>query len=182
MRGQQETHFFNSMDKGFRKVTMFEARLHYLNDLSPEIVSALGVHPGITDHRKLVRRRSDENQDGVPQRRTPHFQPREAMTSLLERMVDFSPADIDSYFTARPAFGCGNRRHNSVVVDSLEEMMRFHCGISMEITNRHSHRRRRCLHLHRRIHRLRRPRLHHPRRRLLHQSTRPLRIRVTPNW
>jgi hypothetical protein len=126
MRGQQETHFFNSMDKGFRKVTMFEARLHYLNDLSPEIVSALGVHSSITDHRKLMRHRSDENQDGVPQWRTPHFQPREAMTGLLERTVDFSPADIDPYFTARPAFGCGNGRHNSVVIDCLEEMMRFH--------------------------------------------------------
>jgi hypothetical protein len=126
MRGQQGTHFFNSMDKRFRKVTMFEARLHHLNDLSPEIVSALGVHSSITDHRKLMRHRSDENQDGIPQWRTPHFQLREAISGLLERPFDFSPADIDPYLTARPAFGCGNRRHNSVVIDSLEEMMRFH--------------------------------------------------------
>lgn len=181
MRSQKGGNLFDSMDNRLSKVTVLKTRLHHLNDFPPEIVSALGVHPGITDHRKLVRRRSDENQDGVPQRRTPHFQFCEAMTSLLERMVDFSPANINTNFTARPSFGCGNRRHNSVVVDSLEEMMRFHSGISMEITNRHSHRRRRCLHLHRRIHRLRRPRLHHPRRRLLHQSTRPLRIRVTLN-
>ena len=126
MRGQQEAHLFNSMDKRFRKVTMLKARLHHLNDFSPEIVSALGVHPGITDHRKLMRHRSDENQYGVPQWRPPHFQLREAMTGRLERMVDFSPADIDTYFTARSSFGCGNRRHNSVVIDSLEEMMRFH--------------------------------------------------------
>ena len=126
MRGQKGGNLFDSMDNRLSKVTMLKTRLHHLNDFPPEIVSALGVHPGITDHRKLMRRRSDENQDGVSQWRLPHFQLCEAMTGLLERKVDFSPANINTNFTARPSFGCGNRRHNSVVVDSLEEMMRFH--------------------------------------------------------
>jgi hypothetical protein len=126
MRGQKGANLFDSMDNRLSKVTMLKTRLHHLNDFPPEIVSALGVHPGITDHRKLMRRRSDENQNGVPQWRTPHFQLCEAMTGLLERTVDFSPANINTNFTARSSFGCGNRRHNSVVVDSLEEMMRFH--------------------------------------------------------
>jgi hypothetical protein len=126
MRGQKGGNLFDSMDNRLSKVTMLKTRLHHLNDFPPEIVSALGVHPGITDHRKLMRRRSDENQNGVPQWRTPHFQLCEAMTGLLERTVDFSPANINTNFTARSSFGCGNRRHNSVVVDSLEEMMRFH--------------------------------------------------------
>ena len=180
MRGQEGAHLFDSMDKRLCKVTMLKTRLHHLNDFPPEIVSALGVHPGITDHRKLVRRRSDENQDGVPQWRTPHFQLCEAMTGLLEHTVDFSPANINTNFTARPSFGCGNRRHNSVVVDSLEEMMRFHAE-SLWVTNHRSHRRRRCPLLHRRIHCLHRP-LHRSRRHhRLHRSTRPLRIRVTLN-
>jgi hypothetical protein len=126
MRGQQGAHLLDAMEKCFRKVTMLQARLHHLNNFSPEIVSTLGMHPSITDHRKLVRHRSDENEDGVPQWRLPHLQLREAMIGLLERMVDFSPADIDAYFAAGSSFGCGNRRHNSVVIDSLEEMMRFH--------------------------------------------------------
>jgi hypothetical protein len=126
MRGQEGGNLFDSMDNRLRKVTVLKTGLHHLNDFPPEIVSALGVNPGITNHRKLVRRRGDENQDGVPQWRTPHFQLCEAVAGFLERAVDFSPANINTNFTAGPSFGCGNGRHNSVVVDSLEEMMRFH--------------------------------------------------------
>jgi hypothetical protein len=126
MSRQQRAHLFNAIQKRFRKITVFKARLHHRNDFLPEIVSAFGMHPGITDHRKLMRDRSDENQYRVPQWRPPHFQLREAMTGRWERVVNLSPADIDAYFTAGSFFGCGNGRHNSVTVDSLEEMMRFH--------------------------------------------------------
>jgi hypothetical protein len=133
MRGQQGADLFNAIQNRFRKVAMLKARLHHRNDFVPEIVSASGVHPGITDHRKLMRDWSNENQYRISQWRPPHFQLREAMISRLERMVDFTPADIDAYFTARSFLGCGNRRHNSVAVNSLEEMMRFHAESLWEL-------------------------------------------------
>jgi hypothetical protein len=105
---------------------MFEARLHPLDHCTPEIVSAFGVHSGVSDYRKLVRDRGDEDQDGVPQRRLVHFEPREASTGRMKRVVRLASTDEDAYLPACSFFGGGNGRHNSVVIDSLEEMMRFH--------------------------------------------------------
>jgi hypothetical protein len=178
MRGKQYAHLFDAMHKRFGKVTTLEARLHPLNDFTPEIVSTFGVHAGIPDHRKSMRHRRDEDQYCVPRRCPVHFQLCKAKSSRTECVVRFSAANEDAYLAARPFFGSGNGRHNSVVIDSLEEMLRFHAESSIRITNHRSRRRRRCHLRHRKIHCPRLRRRHHRLLRL-HRSTRSPRIRVT---
>jgi len=126
MRGKERTHLSDAMQECFGKVPALEARFHPLDNSTPEIVSAFGVHRRVTDHGKLVRNRGDEDQDSVPQQRLVHFQLCEASGSRMERVLRFPAADEDAYLSACPFFGGGNGRHNSVVIDSLEKMTRFH--------------------------------------------------------
>ena len=53
----------------------------------------------------------------------------------MERIVRFSSGDENPYLTARAFFGGRNSRHNSVVIDSLEEMMRFHANLCLLINH-----------------------------------------------
>jgi hypothetical protein len=96
------------MQKRFGKVTTLEARFHPFNDSMPEIFSAFGVDSDITDHRKLMRHRSDKNQYGVPQRSPIHFQLCETMASRTERVARLFSADEHAYLTAGSFFGGGN--------------------------------------------------------------------------
>jgi hypothetical protein len=76
--------------------------------------------------------RGDEDQHSVPQRRLIHFQFCEASTGRLKRVARFLSADEDAYLPAAPFFCGADGRHNSVVIDSFEEMMRFHAESRLE--------------------------------------------------
>jgi hypothetical protein len=126
MSSKQGADLFDAMQKRFGKVATLETGLHPLDDFTPEIVSAFGVNRRVTNHRKSMRDRSDKEQYGVPQRCLVHLQLLEALASRVEWVIRFFATDKDAYFTAGPFFSAGDRRHNSVVIDSLEEMIGFH--------------------------------------------------------
>src|ERR1700737_156343 len=126
MRREQRADLFHAVHKCFGEITTSQARLHSLNDFTPEIIAAFGMNTSVPDHGKLMRHRSDENQHRVPQRCLIHFQSGEAKAGRMEGVARFSAADEDADITACSFFGGSNGRDNSVVVDNLQKMMRFH--------------------------------------------------------
>src|SRR5580704_17185337 len=110
----------------FRKISTFQQRFHSSDHAAPKTISALSMDRRVADDSELVRLRRQENHHGIPHRSAIHLQLEEAAVGKSQRVDSLVMAYIYANLSARPFFCRGDRRYNLLVIDGLQELVRFH--------------------------------------------------------
>jgi hypothetical protein len=127
MARQKVPGFFDRFHQCVGEILFLEMRAHSLHELLPKLVSAFLMDTLIADHGKLARARSHKNQDAVAFPGGLHAQLGEFPARVIEGVAfQFASLNVDTNFPRAFPFDVADRRHDSIVIEFPEKILRSH--------------------------------------------------------
>jgi len=99
MLSQQLAGPFHRVDYPPREIRALEVPGYLSGQLTPEVLTATGVHTSISDHRELVNARRNKDQDAIAVARFFHAKLNEVSLRRRDWILHLFPADKHSDFT-----------------------------------------------------------------------------------
>ena len=121
MLRQQAARLPDRMDDGVGEVLRFEMRPHRLRQRLPKRLAALLVHASISNDRKLLGARRNEDENGIAFPRLRHAKSLELVAGIGDRVGHITALNENADLARSVRFRCSNRPGDTIVFQFAEK-------------------------------------------------------------